>query len=117
MFFLNTVTHLIGAVGNEIYIQCAIDKTPQDGVYMYKQEGASKQEVFYYFKDDTFTPKSPMYKAKIRVDGTFPNLNVTFSNVNTTDIGLYWCEFNMADKITVGKVTWLWIGKCVLQFM
>ncbi len=112
MFFSNIVTPLIGAVGNAIYIQCAVDKTPQDGVYMYKQEGASKQEVFYYFKDGTFTPKSPMYNAKVCVDGTFPNLNVTFSNVDVTDIGLYWCEFHLEDKITVSTVTWLWIGKC-----
>ncbi len=119
MFFSNIVTSLIGAVGNEIIIQCATDKTPQDGVYMYKQGGASKnkQEVSFYYKDNTFTPKSAMYKAKVHVDGKIPNLNVTFSNVNATDTGLYWCEFNLEDKITVGTVTWLWIGKCVLHFM
>ncbi|XP_016426964.1 uncharacterized protein LOC107754866 [Sinocyclocheilus rhinocerous] len=105
------VTTLTGAVGNKIIIQCAIDKTPQDGVYMYKQEVASKnkQEVFYYYKDNTFTPKSTMYKSKVHVDGKIPNINATFSNVNTTDIGLYWCEFNLEDKITVSPVTWLWI--------
>ncbi|KAF4112132.1 uncharacterized protein LOC131542665 [Onychostoma macrolepis] len=105
------VTPLIGAVGNEVIIQCATDKTPQDGVYMYKQEGANKnkQKVFYYYKDDSFTPKSTMYKAKVHVDGKIPNLNAIFSNVNVTDIGLYWCEFNLEDKITVGTVTWLWI--------
>uniref|UniRef100_A0A671P683 Immunoglobulin V-set domain-containing protein n=1 Tax=Sinocyclocheilus anshuiensis TaxID=1608454 RepID=A0A671P683_9TELE len=69
----------------------------------------NKQEVFYYYKDNTFTPKSTMYKSKVHVDGKIPNINATFSNVNTTDIGLYWCEFNLEDKITVSPVTWLWI--------
>uniref|UniRef100_A0A8C1NAW0 Si:rp71-81e14.2 n=1 Tax=Cyprinus carpio TaxID=7962 RepID=A0A8C1NAW0_CYPCA len=107
------VTPLIGAAGNEIIIQCATDKTPQDGVYMYKLEGANKnkQELFYYYKDNTFTTKSTEYKAKVRVDGKIPNLNVTISNVNTTDIGLYWCEFNLEEKITVSRLTWLWIEK------
>ncbi|XP_016107364.1 uncharacterized protein [Sinocyclocheilus grahami] len=105
------VTTLTGAVGNKIIIQCAIDKTPQDGVYMYKQEAASqnKQEVFYYYKDNTFTLKSTMYKSKVHVDGKIPKIYATLSNVNTTDIGLYWCEFNLEDKITVSPVTWLWI--------
>lgn len=108
------VTPLFGAVGNEIIIQCATDKTPQDGVYMYKK-GASKykQELFYYYKDGTFIHRSTMYKPKVRVDGKIPNLNVTFSNVNTTDIGLYWSEFNLEDKITVSTFTWLWIGEKV----
>ncbi|KTF83988.1 hypothetical protein cypCar_00042038 [Cyprinus carpio] len=77
------VTPLIRAAGNEIIIQCATDKTPQDGVYMYKLEGANKnkQELFYYYKDNTFTTKSTEYKAKVRVDGKIPNLNVTISNV------------------------------------
>lgn len=107
------VTPLFGAVGNEIIIQCATDKTPQDGVYMYKKEHASKnsQLLFYYYKDDTFTPKSTMYKPKIRVDGKIPNLNATFSNLNTTDNGLYWCEFNLEEKITVSTITWLLIEK------
>uniref|UniRef100_A0A673HED3 Immunoglobulin V-set domain-containing protein n=1 Tax=Sinocyclocheilus rhinocerous TaxID=307959 RepID=A0A673HED3_9TELE len=107
------VTPLIRAVGNEVIIQCATDKSPQDGVYMYKKEGASenKQEVFYYYKEKTFPPKSRAYNSKVRVDGAFPNLNATFLNVNTTDIGLYWCEFNLEDKLTVGTFTWLWIEK------
>lgn len=105
------VTPLIGTVGNEIIIQCTIDEARQDGVYMYKQEAKSKnkQEVFYYYKDGTFTPKSTMYKAKVRIDGKIPNINAIFSNVNVTDIGLYWCEFNLEDKITVSTATWLWI--------
>uniref|UniRef100_A0A9J7Y7Y9 Si:ch211-188c18.1 n=1 Tax=Cyprinus carpio carpio TaxID=630221 RepID=A0A9J7Y7Y9_CYPCA len=107
------VTPLFGAVGNEIIIQCATDKTPQDGVYMYKEEEANKnkQKLFYYYKDDTFSPKSTMYKTRVHVDGKIPNLNVTFSNLNTTDTGLYWCEFNFEDKITVSTITWLWIEK------
>uniref|UniRef100_A0A8C2CR48 Immunoglobulin V-set domain-containing protein n=1 Tax=Cyprinus carpio TaxID=7962 RepID=A0A8C2CR48_CYPCA len=109
------VTPLFGAVGNEIIIQCATDKTPQDGVYMYKQEEANKnkQKLFYYYKDDTFSPKSTMYKTRVHVDGKIPNLNVTFSNLNTTDTGLYWCEFNFEDKITVSTITWLWIEEKV----
>lgn len=119
MLFSNTVTSLIGAVGNNIIIQCAADKTPQDGVYLYKQAGASKnkQEVFYYYKDGTFRPKSEWCRDKVIVNGTFPNFNVTVLNVKATDIGLYWCEFNLQDKKSVGTVTWLWIGKCVLHFM
>uniref|UniRef100_A0A8C1XYY0 Ig-like domain-containing protein n=1 Tax=Cyprinus carpio TaxID=7962 RepID=A0A8C1XYY0_CYPCA len=109
------VTPLIGAAGNEIIIQCATDKTLRDRVFMYKKEHASKnsQLLFYYYKDDTFTPKSTMYKPKIRVDGKIPNLNVTISNLNTTDNGLYWCEFNLEDKITVSTFTWLLIEEKV----
>uniref|UniRef100_A0A8C1MX89 Immunoglobulin V-set domain-containing protein n=1 Tax=Cyprinus carpio TaxID=7962 RepID=A0A8C1MX89_CYPCA len=109
------VTSLIGAVGNNIIIQCAADKTPQDGVYLYKQEGASKnkQEVFYYYKDGTFRPKSEWCRDKVKVNGTFPNFNVTVLNVKATDIGLYWCEFNLKDKKSVGTVTWLWIEESV----
>ncbi len=119
MFFSNTVTSIIGAVGNKIIIQCAADKTPQDGVYLYKQVGASKnnQEVFYYYKDGTFSHKSKWCRDKFKVNGTFPNFNVTILNVNATDNGFYWCEFNLEDKKTVGTVTWLWIGKCVLHVM
>uniref|UniRef100_A0A8C1LQA1 Immunoglobulin V-set domain-containing protein n=1 Tax=Cyprinus carpio TaxID=7962 RepID=A0A8C1LQA1_CYPCA len=111
LFFSNTVTSLIGAVGNNIIIQCAADKTPQDGVYLYKQEGASKnkQEVFFYYKDGTFIPKSKWCRDKVKVNGTFPNFNVTVLNVKATDIGLYWCEFNLQDKKSVGTVTWLLI--------
>uniref|UniRef100_A0A673G9P7 Uncharacterized LOC107744762 n=1 Tax=Sinocyclocheilus rhinocerous TaxID=307959 RepID=A0A673G9P7_9TELE len=107
------VTSLIGAVGNKIIIQCAADKTPQDGVYLYKLVGASKneQKVFYYYKDGTFRPISEWCRDKVKVNGTFPNFNVTILNVNATDIGFYWCEFNLEDNISVGKVTWLWIGK------
>ncbi|KAK2889106.1 hypothetical protein Q8A67_014481 [Cirrhinus molitorella] len=103
------VATLIGANGNEMIIQCTTDKTPQDGVYMYKQEEASKneQKVFYYYKDGTFKPKSEWCRDKVKVNGTFPNLNVTILNVNATDIGHYWCEFNWEDKITLGTVTWL----------
>uniref|UniRef100_A0A8C1M7E3 Immunoglobulin V-set domain-containing protein n=1 Tax=Cyprinus carpio TaxID=7962 RepID=A0A8C1M7E3_CYPCA len=109
------VTSLIGAVGNNIIIQCAADKTPQDGVYLYKQEGASKnkQEVFYYYKDGTFSPKSKWCRDKVKVNGTFPNFNVIVLNVKATDIGLYWCEFNLQDKKSVGTVTWLWIEESV----
>ncbi|XP_073708421.1 uncharacterized protein [Garra rufa] len=104
------VTTLIRADGNEVIVQCATDKTSQDGVYMYKQGASEKmQTVFYYYKDNTFTPKSPMCKDKVKVNGTFPTLNVSFLNVNVTDIGLYWCEFNLEDKITIGTVTLLWI--------
>uniref|UniRef100_A0A672LEY1 Immunoglobulin V-set domain-containing protein n=1 Tax=Sinocyclocheilus grahami TaxID=75366 RepID=A0A672LEY1_SINGR len=107
------VASLIGAVGNKIIIQCAADKTPQDGVYLYKQVGASKneQKVFYYYKDGTFRPISEWCRDKVKVNGTFPNFNVTVLNVNATDTGFYWCEFNLEDKISVGKVTWLGIGK------
>ncbi len=119
MFFSNTVTSIIGAVGNKIIIQCAADKTPQDGVYLYKQVGASKhnQEVFYYYKDGYFSPKSKWCRDKFKVNGTFTNFNVTVLNVSATDNGFYWCEFNLEDKNTVGTVTWLWIGKCVLHIM
>ncbi len=119
MFFSNTVTSIIGAVGNKIIIQCAADKTPQDGVYLYKQVGASKniQEVFYYYKDGYFSPKSKWCRDKVKVNGTFSNFDVTVLNVNATDNGFYWCEFNLEDKKTVGTVTWLWIGKCVLHVM
>ncbi|XP_052414324.1 uncharacterized protein si:rp71-81e14.2 isoform X2 [Carassius gibelio] len=105
------VTPLIGAVGNEIIIQCATDKTPQDGVAMYKQDLGSKnkQNIFYYYKDNSFTLKSSMHKGRVHVDGDILNLNVTFSNVNTIDIGLYWCEFNLEEKLTVSMLTWLWI--------
>ncbi|XP_042581260.1 uncharacterized protein LOC109084886 isoform X3 [Cyprinus carpio] len=109
------VTSLIGAVGNNIIIQCAADKTPQDGVYLYKQAGASKnkQEVFYYYTDGTFSPKSKWCRDKVIVNGTFPNFNVIVLNVKATDIGLYWCEFNLQDKKSVGTVTWLWIEESV----
>ncbi|XP_059426199.1 uncharacterized protein LOC132160559 [Carassius carassius] len=109
------VTPLIGAVGNEIIVQCATDKTPQDGVYMYKQDLGSKNKknIFYFYKDKTLTFKKKMYEGKVHVDGNIPNLNATFSNVNPIDIGLYWCEFNFEDKLTVSTHTWLWIEKSV----
>ncbi|XP_059353752.1 uncharacterized protein LOC132090974 isoform X1 [Carassius carassius] len=109
------VTSLIGAVGNEIIIQCAADKTPQDGVYLYKQAGASKnkEEVFYYYKDGTLRPKSEWCRDNVKVTGTFPNLNVTILNLKATDTGFYWCEFNLEDTISVGTVTWLWIEESV----
>ncbi|XP_052415798.1 uncharacterized protein LOC127960220 [Carassius gibelio] len=108
------VTSLIGSVGNEIIIQCAA-KTPQDGVYLYKQEGASqnKQEVFYYYKDGTFSPKSQWCRDNVKETGTFPNLIVTIFNLNATDTGFYWCEFNFEDTISAGTVTWLWIEESV----
>ncbi|XP_050967501.1 uncharacterized protein LOC127166349 isoform X2 [Labeo rohita] len=107
-----TVTTLNETDGNEVIIQCTTDKTPQDGVYMYKQEANNnKFLVFYYYKDGTLTPKSEISKNKVKVNGKFPNLNATFLNVNGRDIGLYWCEFNQEDKVTVGKLTWLWIDK------
>ncbi|XP_026110760.1 uncharacterized protein LOC113084795 [Carassius auratus] len=115
LFFSNTVTSLIGSVGNEIIIQCAADKTPQDGVYLYKQEGASqnKHEVFYYYKDGTLSSKSQWCRDNVRVTGMFPNFNVTILNLNATDTGFYWCEFNLEDEISAGTVTWLWIEESV----
>ncbi|XP_026110761.1 uncharacterized protein LOC113084796 [Carassius auratus] len=109
------VTSLIGSVGNEIIIQCATAKTPQDGVFLYKQEGASqnKKEVFYYYKDGTLTPKSEWCRDNVRVTGTFPNFNVTILNLKATDIGLYWCEFNFEEKMSISTVTWLWIEESV----
>ncbi|KAL1272958.1 hypothetical protein QQF64_028820 [Cirrhinus molitorella] len=105
------VVTLIGADGNETIIQCATDKTRQDGVYMYRQtKGASKaMQIFYYYMDGTLTLKSQMNKDKVSVDGAFPNLKVTFLNINATDTGVYWCEFNLEEKNTIGTVTWLWI--------
>ncbi|XP_043086761.1 uncharacterized protein LOC122333280 [Puntigrus tetrazona] len=109
------VTSLMEAVGNNIIIRCSADKTSQDGVYMYKQVGASKnkQEVFYYYKDGTFQPKSIWCKEKVQLYGTYHDFNVTVSNVNTTDSGFYWCEFNLEDKNRIFSVTWLQIEELV----
>lgn len=114
--FLKTVT-LIREIGDDIFIECAVDKTPQDGVYMYKQGAANKQqEIFYFYKTNHLTYKT-MNESKVRVSGPLTNLTVTLLHVTAGDIGLYWCEFNLEEKNTLGKFTWLWIGKCVLHFM
>ncbi|XP_043098503.1 uncharacterized protein LOC122347367 [Puntigrus tetrazona] len=98
------------AVGNEVIIQCATDKTPLDGVYMYKKgSNENKHLVFYYYKDGTFNIKEAKYKDRFRVIGIFPKLLAYFSNVTTSDIGVYWCEFNFDENITLGKVTGLFI--------
>ncbi|XP_052415800.1 uncharacterized protein LOC127960222 [Carassius gibelio] len=109
------VTSLIGSVGNEIIIQCSADKTPQDGVYLYKQEGASqnKHKVFYYYKDVPLKQKSEWYKDNVKVTGTFPNFIVTILNLKATDTGFYWCQFNFEDTISFGTVTWLQIEESV----
>ncbi|XP_039547334.1 uncharacterized protein si:rp71-81e14.2 isoform X2 [Pimephales promelas] len=102
---------VIKSSGHNVTIECATDKLPQDGVYMYKQEGASKaQELFYFYKGINLTYKKAN-EFKVSVIGPFPNLIVTLLNVTVEDTGLYWCKFNLEDKPTVGKFTWLWIEK------
>ncbi|XP_051754083.1 uncharacterized protein LOC127514870 [Ctenopharyngodon idella] len=103
---------VLKASGHDIIIECATDKIPQDGVYMYKQEAAAKerQEIFYCYKPDIVTHKT-MSKSKVSVRGALPNLNVTLLHVTAEDNGLYWCEFNMEEKTTLGKFTWLWIDE------
>lgn len=81
---------------------------------MYKQRAASKQqEIFYFYKPKHLTYKT-LNESKISVSGALPNLNVTLLKATAEDFGLYWCEFNLEEKTTLGRFTWLWIGKCVL---
>ncbi|XP_051563347.1 uncharacterized protein LOC127446456 isoform X2 [Myxocyprinus asiaticus] len=104
----DTVTVLKGAAGKEITIPCATDKSPQDGVHMFKIDKTEKQKIFYYYKDGTFSPETP-YKCKVYVSEDLTNLNATFLNLTDSDIGLYWCEFNWEDKINHSSSTWLWV--------
>lgn len=114
---LQTVTELTGACGKDITIECTPPKSPQHGVYMYRKERASKlKEIVYVYKDKTLTNKE-INKSKVDVSIAFPNLNVTILNVTLNDAGLYWCEYNLEEKITPSKLTLLWIGKFVLHFL
>lgn len=108
--FLQTV---IKSSGHDVTIECATDKSPQDGAYMYKQGESKQQQLFYFYKENNLTFKTAN-KSKVRVSGALPNLSVTLLHVTAEDIGLYWCDFNLEEKNTVGKFTWLWIGKCIL---
>ncbi|XDV35940.1 hypothetical protein PO909_005802 [Leuciscus waleckii] len=80
---------------------------------MYKQGESKQQTLFYFYKENHLTFKTAN-ESKVRVNGKLPNLSVTLLHVTAEDIGLYWCEFNFEEKNTVGKFTWLWIGKCIL---
>ncbi|XP_048029387.1 uncharacterized protein LOC125257022 isoform X2 [Megalobrama amblycephala] len=111
MSWAATSVQVIKGPGHDIIIECSADKTPQDGVYMYKQGEASKQqEIFYFYKPKHLTYKT-MNESKVSVIGELPNLTVTLLNVNAEDSGLYWCEFNLEEKTTLGMYTWLWIEK------
>ncbi|XP_051568090.1 uncharacterized protein LOC127449034 [Myxocyprinus asiaticus] len=110
----DTVTVLKGAAGKEITIPCATNKSPQHGVYMYKQAKTEMQQIFYFYKDGTFTPKT-LYKGKVYLRGEFPNLSATFRNLTGEDVGLYWCEFNWEDKINHSSATWLWVTETTLE--
>ncbi|XP_077055155.1 uncharacterized protein LOC143706763 [Siphateles boraxobius] len=111
MSWAATVVQVIKSSGHDVTIECATDKTPQDGVYMYKQDEASKQqELFYFYKENHLDFKT-VNKSKVSVSGALPNLSVTLLHVTAEDIGVYWCEFNLEEKNTVGKLTWLWIEK------
>lgn len=112
--FLQTV---IKSSGHDVTIECATDKSPQDGVYMYKQEGACKQQQLFYVYKENQPAFKKANKSKVSVRGALPNLTVTLLHVTAEDIGLYWCQFNLEEKTTDGKFTWLWIGKCFLHFM
>ncbi|XDV35941.1 hypothetical protein PO909_005803 [Leuciscus waleckii] len=101
---------LIKPSGHDVTIECATDKSPQDGVYMYKQGESKQQTLFYFYKENHLTFKKAN-ESKVHVYGEFPNLSVTLLHVTDEDIGLYWCEFNFEEKNTVGKFTWLWIEK------
>ncbi|XP_067314281.1 uncharacterized protein [Pseudorasbora parva] len=111
------VVKVIRDSGGDIVIECATDETLQDGVYMYKQQGAKEPQIlFYFYKPKTFTFKR-MNESKAIISGEFPKFKITLLNATAEDIGLYWCEFNLEEKTTVGSFTWLWIGKCVLHFI
>ncbi|KAI7792071.1 uncharacterized protein LOC130547736 [Triplophysa rosa] len=105
----DTVTVLKGDHGKIINIPCATDKRPQDGVYMkrIKLNETEQQEIFYYYKDGTFTDKTNVNASIIEKD--FPNLTATLYNLTVADSGLYWCEFNLEDKLTNSKATLLWV--------
>ncbi|XP_056315025.1 uncharacterized protein si:rp71-81e14.2 isoform X2 [Danio aesculapii] len=108
------VTQLTRACGKDISIECTTHKSPQNGVYMYKQEKAREpQEIFYFYQDNPQSSVTLSYKQlnnyKVNVRGVLPNLNVTILNVTVTDTGFYWCEFNLEEKITLGNITWLLI--------
>ncbi|XP_067314475.1 uncharacterized protein [Pseudorasbora parva] len=105
------VVKVIRDSGGDIAIECATDETLQDGVYMYKQEGAKEPQILFYFlKPQTLTFKR-MNESKAIISGEFPKFNITLLNATAEDIGLYWCEFNLEEKTTVGSFTWLWIEK------
>lgn len=99
---------LTGALGKDTTIECT-NKPDQHGVYMYRQERASKlKEIVYLYKDNTLTYKE-IKESKIRVSTAFPNLNVTILNATLDDAGLYWCEYNKEERITLSNITLLWI--------
>lgn len=105
---------LMGEHGKNINIPCATEKNPQDGVYMKRKKlnETKPQQVFYYYKDGTFT-----YKTNVSVTinkETFPILTATIFNLTVADIGFYWCEFNFEEKLTNSTATLLWVtGRCM----
>ncbi|CAM4623757.1 unnamed protein product [Leuciscus chuanchicus] len=101
---------LIKPSGHDVTIECTTDKSPQNGVYMYKQGESKQQTLFYFYKENHLTFKTAN-ESKVRVNGELPNLSVTLLHVTDEDIGLYWCEFYLDERNTVGKFTWLWIEK------
>ncbi|XP_051996657.1 uncharacterized protein LOC127653882 isoform X2 [Xyrauchen texanus] len=110
----DTVTVLKEAAGKEITIPCATDESPQNGVYMYKQDETEKKLLFYFYKGGNFTLKN-LAMGKVILNGTLPNLNATFLNLTGSDIGLYWCEFNFEDKIKHSCATWLYVTETTVE--
>ncbi|KAI4897236.1 hypothetical protein NFI96_030190, partial [Prochilodus magdalenae] len=86
-------------VGEKFSLHCSPPKTPQDGVYVYRQ--LHKQETLvYYFKDDTFTPREAFIR-RLDSNRDLNNFTLSIMNVTVWDTGVYWCEFNL-DDVTSG---------------
>lgn len=72
-----------------------------------KLNESEPEEIFYIYKDGTFTPETQ--NVNVTTSGKFPKCTATFYNLTVADIGLYWCTFNMEEKITNTAATWLWV--------
>lgn len=83
-------------LGGSITIQCRTAAKEQN--IMTLKRGLHKDPIFATNNDWTSVIRASKVENRTLVNGTFPNLNITITNLVMEDTGPYWCFYSMLSK-------------------
>lgn len=83
-------------LGGSITIQCRTAAKEQKILNL--KRGLQKDPIFAINNDWTSIIRASKVENRTLVKGTFPNLNITITNLVMEDTGPYWCFYSMFGK-------------------